>query len=62
MSNEMDMRDSVPHFPLPTLNEQADIAERHGLETLLFCPNAWALRHVFINQETGETRRARCNR
>jgi hypothetical protein len=51
-----------PRFPLPSVNEQANLAEKHGLETLLFCPDSWALRHVFINQETGETVRARCNR
>jgi len=53
---------SAARFPLPSLGEQADLVERHGLDTLLFCPNPWALRHVFINQETGETVRARCNR
>ncbi len=51
-------RDTSSRFqPLP-LVEQAHLAEKHGLETLLFCPNVWALRHVFINQETGETVRA----
>ncbi len=50
------------HFSSPPLEVQADLAEKYGLETLLFCPNAWALRHIFINQETGETIRARCNR
>ncbi len=39
---------------------QAELAAQHGLDTLLFCPNAWALRHRFINTETGETVRARC--
>ncbi len=43
------------------LHEQAEQAEQHGLTTLLFCPNSWALRHRFINQETGETVRARCD-
>src|SRR6266571_2028498 len=49
-------------FPLPSLEEQADLAEKHGLETLLFCPDPWALRHVFVNQDTGEMVRARCDR
>ncbi|HLG78139.1 MAG TPA: hypothetical protein VKX46_17110 [Ktedonobacteraceae bacterium] len=49
-------------FSLPPLHEQADLAEQYGLESLLFCPDPWALRHVFIDQETGETVRARCNR
>src|SRR6266700_1892149 len=50
------------HFSLPPLHEQARLAEEHGIDTLLFCPDAWALRHVFINQDTGEVVRARCNR
>ena len=45
--------------PLP-VEIQAELAAQHGLDTLLFCPNAWALRHRFINTETGETVRARC--
>jgi hypothetical protein len=59
MATETDM---VPRFPLPSLDVQADLVEKHKLDTLLFCPNSWALRHVFINQETGEVVRARCNR
>ena len=43
------------------LDTQAEQAEQYGLTTLLFCPNSWALRHRFINQETGETVRARCD-
>ncbi len=39
---------------------QAELAERHGLTTLMCCTDAWALRHRFINRETGETVRARC--
>ena len=54
--------EDAPRFPLPSLDVQADLAEKHGLETLLFCPNPWALRHVFINQDTSEVVRARCNR
>jgi len=49
---------SAARFPLPSLGEQVELVERHGLYTLLVCPNPWALRHVFINQETGETVRA----
>jgi hypothetical protein len=45
----------------PTLEQQAEMVEEQGLTTLLFCPNSWALRHRFINQETGEVRRARCD-
>ena len=43
-----------------SIEVQAALTEQHGLETLLFCPNAWALRHRFVNTETGETVRARC--
>lgn len=56
------MSDFAVPVQLPSLDEQAALAEKHGLETLLFCPDSWALRHVFIDQETGETVRARCNR
>ena len=45
-----------------SLEVQANLVEKHGLETLLFCPHPWALRHVFIDQDTGEVVRARCNR
>jgi len=54
--------DSEAAFLVPPLNEQADLAEKHGIDTLLYCPDPWALRHVFINQDTGEVVRARCNR
>jgi hypothetical protein len=47
--------------PARWLDKQAEQAEQYGLTTLLFCPNAWALRHRFINQETGEIVRARCD-
>ncbi len=50
------------HFPLPPLEVQADLVEQRGADTLLFCPDPWALRHIFINQQTGEMIRARCNR
>jgi len=45
--------------PLP-LEVQADFVAEHGLGTLLFCPDSWALRHRFISTETGEVIRARC--
>jgi hypothetical protein len=54
--------DTASRFPLPSLVEQANLAEKHGLEALLFCPDSWALRHSFVNQGTGEIARARCNR
>src|ERR1700676_729389 len=45
--------------PLP-IAIQAELAEQQGLDTLLFCKHAWALRHRFVHRETGETIRARC--
>src|SRR5258708_6939810 len=54
--------DGTKRFPIPSLEQQANLAEKHQLDTLLFCPDPWALRHVFINQDTGEVVRARCNR
>ena len=62
MTRRDNVVDAPDRFPLPWLDEQADLVERHGVETLLFCPDPWALRHVFINQDTGEVVRARCNR
>ena len=47
---------------MPSFEEQMALVERHHLETLLFCPNPWALRHRFINQGTGDVVRARCDR
>ncbi len=41
-------------FPLPDIEVQADLIERKGIDNLLRCPNAWALRHRFINQDTGD--------
>src|SRR6266699_2613828 len=62
MTREIGTEGTLLRFPLPKLIDQADLAEKHGVETLLFCPDPWALRHVFINQDTGEVVRARCNR
>src|SRR6266851_1313707 len=56
------VKEYMPRFPLIALDEQADLVEKHMVDTLLYCPNPWALRHVFINQDTGEVVRARCNR
>ena len=62
MAYEVSTRNATPRFSLPELDEQADLVEKYRVDTLLYCPNSWAIRHVFINQETGETVRARCNR
>jgi hypothetical protein len=47
---------------VPTLEEQADTAEKHGVDTLLYCRDRWAVRHWWVHKETGEKQRARCNR
>jgi len=49
-------------FPLPPFEEQVALIVQHGMGTLLFCPDPWALRHRFVNRETGEVVRARCDR
>ena len=33
----------VNRFPLPSLIEQADLVEKHKVDTLLFCPDPRAL-------------------
>ncbi len=48
--------------PLLSLEEQAVMVERHGLDTLLYCPHPWALRHRFVNTLTGEMVRVGCGR
>jgi hypothetical protein len=50
----------LERFQPLSLEAQADYVAEHGLDTLMFCPNAWALRHRFVNMETGEVVRARC--
>jgi len=42
------------------LEAQLEVVEEAGLDTLLCCPDAWALRHGFVNPQTGETVQARC--
>jgi hypothetical protein len=46
----------------PLLPEQVNVAERYGLDTLFYCDDPWAIRHQWINRETGVVQRARCNR
>ena len=50
------------YWQVPSLEERADLAEKHGVDSLLYCRHPWALRHQFVNRETGEVVRARCNR
>ncbi len=61
MSGSVDAN-SVQNAPLMPLQEQMALAQRHRLDTLLFCPDPWALRHRYINQDTGEVVRARCDK
>src|ERR1051326_2258511 len=42
------------------LEAQIDMVQASGLDTLVCCPDAWALRHEFTNIQTGETIPARC--
>ena len=50
----------MSHLQLLPLEEQVALVEQYELDTLLFCHDAWALRHTFTNTQTGETVRARC--
>src|SRR5438874_6847601 len=49
-------------FAVPSLESHMALIQQHHTETLLFCPAPWALRHRYINQETGEVVRARCDK
>jgi hypothetical protein len=46
---------------LPTVEERVRWHLEDGTETLYICPNAWAIRHGFVDASTGEVRRFRCN-
>jgi hypothetical protein len=39
MTRDIGMVEAAPRFSRPSLDEQAELAEKHGIETLLFCPN-----------------------
>lgn len=54
MVAESDRISGVVRFPLPSLDEQADVAEKHGIDTLLFCRDPCAVWHFFLNQDTGK--------
>lgn len=47
---------------MPTIEEKVEGHLEDGTDTLHICPDAWALRHRFVHRETGEVRRARCDR
>ncbi len=61
LGNEDCQMVGVSRFPLPGVEEQMALSTKYQLDTLLYCPDAWALRHRFINQDTGEVIRARCD-
>src|SRR6266487_1357299 len=46
----------------PTMEEKMWIAEHYGLDMLHYCKDPWALRHYWMNKQSGEYQRARCNR
>ncbi len=52
---------SIP-VAIPSLEERAILAEKRKVDSLLICPDPWALGHSWTNKETGEVQRARCNR
>lgn len=62
MLHEAEIKPLPGRFALPSFEEQLQLMERHRLATLLFCPDAWALRHNYVNRETGEVIRARCDK
>src|SRR5437588_10384863 len=62
MTSESGMGAAARVFAVPSLEAHMALIQQHDTETLLFCPDPWALRHRFVNQETGEVVRARCNR
>src|SRR6202035_537411 len=45
-----------------TIETKMQLVKEYGLEDLHYCPDLWAVRHYWINKETGEQQRARCNR
>lgn len=46
----------------PTIEEKIETAVKHGLDTLHYCKDPWAIRHFWMNKTSGEYQRARCNR
>ena len=46
----------------PTLEEKMEYVEYYGTDELHYCKHPWALRHYWVNKETGMAQRARCNR
>ncbi len=48
-------------FPFPSIAERVDWHLQEGTHTLYVCPHPWAIRHHFINKQTGDIIRVRCN-
>ena len=42
MTKEVLEEDRIAYFPSVSLDEQATLAEKYEVETLLFCPDPWA--------------------
>lgn len=61
MANRTTVSRSIP-VTIPSLEERATLAEKRKVDSLLICPDPWALGHSWTNKETGEVQRARCNR
>jgi len=61
MANTATVQRSLP-VTIPSLEDRANRAEKHKVDSLLICPDPWALGHSWTNKETGEVQRARCNR
>ncbi len=61
MANTTTGQSSLP-VTIPSLEQRAALAEKRKVDTLLICPDPWALGHSWTNKETGEVQRARCNR
>ncbi len=62
MGREATVKRELRHWRESSLPEQVNIAERHGIDTVLYCADPWAIRHHWIHRDTGEVQRARCNR
>lgn len=62
MGRAMQVKAERRHWREITLEERAGLAEEYGVVSLKVCSHPWALRHRFLNQQTGEVIRARCNR
>ncbi len=58
----MQAKRGVQDVHIPSLDERVARAESNNIGELFYCKDIWAVRHYWINKETGEKHRARCNR